>query len=115
VLLLLAGVATYGYVAAGETPGGEARFALVVMLLCVFSGLTAALATAFAARPADVPERLRLLEQLKSGSLISTEEYQSHRASVLRLLSGAEGTSDHASTTHAAAPKRRTAPASGTS
>jgi hypothetical protein len=95
VLLVLTAVATYGYVAAATSAGSEGRFALVVMLLCVFSGLTASLATAFAARgffPSEVPSRLRTLEELKAAKLITTNEYEAHRASLLGLLaSPAEG------------------------
>ena len=91
ILLGVTAAATLGY-STGGGPGSEARFALVVMLLCVFSGLTAALATAFTGTPigaSDVPERLRILDELRAGNLISASEFDLHRASLMQLVSPA--------------------------
>lgn len=118
VLLVVTGAAALGY-STGDTAGGQARFALVVMLLCVFSGLTAALATAFGGNAlgvGDVPERLRVLETLKASSLITASEYELHRAALMQLLSPAEvaGMSARAAG-HIATRADRAAPAPGAS
>ncbi|HEX6656263.1 MAG TPA: zinc ribbon domain-containing protein [Candidatus Limnocylindria bacterium] len=117
-LLLLSGVATYGYIAAGDSAGRDVRFALVVMLLCVFSGLTAALATAIAARamgPAEIAERLTVLDELNAKSVITPEEYQVHRTTLVGLLSPADGNRVSDSRVRTAPRSDRAAQASGAS
>jgi hypothetical protein len=118
VLLVVTGAAALGY-STGDATGGQARFALVVMLLCVFSGLTAALATAFAGNAVgvgDVPERLHVLETLKASSLITAPEYELHRAALMQLLSPAEAAGMPARAAGHVAPRAdRAAPAPGAS
>jgi hypothetical protein len=93
VLLVVSAAATLGYLAGGDSPDRAVRFALVVMLLCVFSSLTAALTTAFAAAgigTSDVASRLRALDKVRDDNLITPDEYLMHRAALLRMLSPAQ-------------------------
>jgi hypothetical protein len=115
VLLVVSAAAIVGYLGGVDAPDSQARFAVVVMLLCVFSGLTAALATAFAAAgmgATDVPSRLRILNQLNDEHLISQDEYVLHRAALMQTLSPAP-TGAHAGYTASASD--RAAQASGAS
>jgi hypothetical protein len=91
VLLVTSAVATYGYASSGGLAGREPQFAVFIMILVTFSGLTASLATWYAdarrIRAEEIPQRMQVLTGLSESGAITPAEYASRREALLSALS----------------------------
>ena len=91
VLLITSAVATYGYASSGGLAGREPQFAVLIMILVTFSGLTASLATWYAdarrIRAEEIPQRLQVLSGLSESGAITPAEFASRREALLSALS----------------------------
>jgi hypothetical protein len=91
VLLVTSAVATYAYASSGGAAGREPQFAVLVMILATFSGLTAALATWYTdgrrITAEEIPHRLHVLTALSESGTITQAEFAARREALLSVLS----------------------------
>jgi hypothetical protein len=91
VLLVTSAVATYGYASSGGVAGREPQFALLLMILATFSGLTASMATWYAdsrrMSADEIPHRLNVLAGLSEAGTITPAEFAARREALLSALS----------------------------